>query len=205
MQEQADRAIILARRVRGSSRCAAIMMKMKTSPSRFLCQEKPSVRGRLKRHMMARLRAERRSVPEQDHRHGVVLRRPAANAVLRRPAAAAEAVRKRPTAAAEAVRKRPTAAAAWLVPRTEYRRRGPCCGFRKDRCICDWSDVEAYLNRDEWDNFVRRVEQAELKYAPGSAACPLKRLSVFFEQKDTGCVFFSLVERWEGGFSLKQY
>ena len=142
---------------------------MKTAPSRFLCQDKPSVRGRRKRHAMARLRAERRSVPEQDRRHGVVLRRPAANAVLRRPAAAAEAVRKRPAAAAA----RP-------VPRIEYRRRGPCCGRRKERCSCDWSDVEEYLNREEWDNFARRVEQAELKYAPGSAACPLKRLRGVF-------------------------
>ena len=153
---------------------------MKTAPSRFLCQDKPSVRGRRKRHAMARLRAERRSVPEQDRRHGVVLRRPAANAVLRRPAAAAEAVRKRPVAAAEAVRKRPAAAAARPVPRIEYRRRGPCCGRRKERCSCDWSDVEEYLNREEWDNFVRRLEQAELKYAPGSAACPLKRLRGVF-------------------------
>ena len=52
------------------------------------------------------------------------------------------------------------------VPRPGNRhRRYPCCGRRKERCACDWSEVEARLDSAAWGAFRCRLEQAELKYA----------------------------------------
>ena len=58
------------------------------------------------------------------------------------------------------------AAAVRPVPRPGNRhRKYPCCGRRKERCVCDWSGIEARLDSAAWGAFLRRLEQAELKYA----------------------------------------
>ena len=40
----------------------------------------------------------------------------------------------------------------------------PCCGHRRERCVCDWTLIEARLNPAAWAAFVERVDKAELKY-----------------------------------------
>ena len=55
------------------------------------------------------------------------------------------------------------------VPRPGNRhRKYPCCGRRKERCVCDWSDLEARLDSAAWGAFLLRLEQAQLKYVSGS-------------------------------------
>ena len=62
------------------------------------------------------------------------------------------------------VLKRPSSGGS-TQPAGNRRRKYPCCGRRRERCSCDWSDVEARLNSAAWEEFLHTLETAELKYA----------------------------------------
>ena len=112
----------------------------KGSSSRFLCQDKQSVERRRVRRAVSSHRAKRgRRVPQ------------AASSTAR---AAGEHL-------TTATRKRPAAF-------VDTRRPLPCCGKRRERCRCDWRDVEACLDGAAWMAFQRRLARAELKYAAAS-------------------------------------
>ena len=109
---------------------------------RFLNQDPVSSSNRRKRRMMSTMRAKRRGV-------------------LKRPAESRPAESKRPAWRVGFAR-RP-------VPDPGNRHRVyPCCGYRRQRCRCDWTAVEKRLNSTAWKEFVSRVEKAELKYVGAS-------------------------------------
>ena len=128
--------------------CSPCLIMERASASRFLNQDWLKKRRRCQRASMARLRAQRRHVPDQ-------------NPPQKRPAASGRATKKRPSSCMRD-------GAAPKKDSRRWRRPYPCCGQRRDRCRCNWGAVEARLDSSAWESMVGRVRQGELKYVVAS-------------------------------------
>ena len=128
--------------------CSPCLIMERASASRFLNQDWLKKRRRCQRASMARLRAQRRHVPDQ-------------NPPQKRPAASGRATKKRPSSCMRD-------GAAPKKDSKRWRRPYPCCGQRRDRCRCNWGAVEARLDSSAWESMVGRVRQGELKYVVAS-------------------------------------
>ena len=128
--------------------CSPCLIMERASASRFLNQDWLKKRRRCQRASMARLRAQRRHVPDQ-------------NPPQKRPAASGRATKKRPSSCMRD-------GAAPKKDSQRWRRPYPCCGQRRDRCRCNWGAVEARLDSSAWESMVGRVRQGELKYVVAS-------------------------------------
>ena len=111
---------------------------------RFLNAEYAQWRRRQQRRWMAKLRSSRQQ------KKPAVMKKPS---MMKKPS-----VMKKPS-----MMKKPCA-----QPSGNRHRVYPCCGRRKDRCLCDWSVVEARLNSAELADLKNCLRSSELRYAKNS-------------------------------------